>query len=87
MSKRFISLTGIGMMTATVGIFAFAGSAFAAANIESLKLTGPNTLTVVYSEPVYTSPGDYTNFTGSFAGETVTAAARAAAADLLGAAD
>src|SRR5580704_7182883 len=80
MKKHFISLispTRIGvaaaLATAAIGIFAFAGSAFAAAGIESLKLTGPNTLTVVYSQPVYTSPGDYTNFTGSFAGETVTA--------------
>lgn len=64
---------GIGMIAATIGVFAFASSAFAAASIESLKLTGPNTITIVYSEPVYTSPGDYTNFTGSFTGETVTA--------------
>lgn len=71
MNKRFLSLTGIGMIAAAVGVFAFAGSAFAAATIESLKLTGPNTLTVVYSQPVYTSPSDYTDFTGSFSGETV----------------
>ena len=60
------------MAVAAFGVLAFASNAFAAATIGSLKLTGPNTLTIVYSQPVYTSPSDYTNFSGSFAGESVT---------------
>jgi hypothetical protein len=54
-----------------VGFFVFASNALAAASIESVKLTGPNTVTIVYSEPVYTSPSDYSNFTGSFSGNSV----------------
>jgi len=78
MARYFTSFTGIGTVVgaitvAAIGMFAFVPSAFAAATIESLKLTGPNTITIVYSQPVYTSPGDYTAFTGSFAGESVTA--------------
>jgi hypothetical protein len=55
-----------------IGFAALAPSALAATSVESVKLTGPNTITVVYSEPVYTSPSDYFDFTGSFAGNTVT---------------
>jgi hypothetical protein len=62
----------MGVAVAAFGVLAFASNAFAAATIGSLKLTGPNTLTIVYSQPVYTSPSDYTNFSGSFAGESVT---------------
>jgi hypothetical protein len=35
-------------------------------------LTGPNVITVVYSEPVHTNTWDYTNFTGNLAGFGVT---------------
>ncbi|HVO28370.1 MAG TPA: peptidoglycan-binding domain-containing protein [Candidatus Paceibacterota bacterium] len=73
MFRRTIQFAGAATLAAGFGVFAFAGSAFAAATIQSLKLTGPNTITIVFSQPVYTSPGDYTDFTGSFAGETVTA--------------
>ena len=72
MKARFLSIASIGIVTGIAGVFLFASNAFAMAGIESVKLTGPTTITIVYSEPVYTSPGDYTNFTGSFAGETVT---------------
>jgi hypothetical protein len=74
MSQRFLRAANIGAVAAavSVGFFAFASSAFAAASIESLKLTGPNTITIVYSQPVYTSPGDYSGFSGSYAGNSVT---------------
>lgn len=71
MSRRFLSSASIGIITAIAGVFLFASSAFAAATIESVKLTGPNTITIIYSEPVYTSPADYSNFTGSFNGYSV----------------
>jgi hypothetical protein len=73
MATRFFKAVNIGAVgiVAAIGIFAFASSAFAAASIESVKLTGPNTITIVYSEPVYTSPSDYSNFTGSFSGNSV----------------
>lgn len=54
-----------------VGFAMLVPNAFAAASVESVKLTGPNTVTVVYSQPVYTSPSDYFDFTGSFAGNSV----------------
>ena len=63
---------GMAAMLAAFGMFAFASQAFAATSVESVKLTGPNIITVVYSEPVYTSPSDYFDFTGSFAGNSVT---------------
>jgi hypothetical protein len=56
-----------------IGFAAIAPSAFAATTVQSVKLTGPNIITVMYSEPVYTSPSDYFDFTGSYAGNTVTA--------------
>ena len=34
----------------------------------SAKITSTNTITLLYSEPVATSPGDYGNFTGSLSG-------------------
>lgn len=54
-----------------IGSLAFAASAMAATSVTSVKLTGSNLITVVYSQPVYTSPSDYFNFTGSYAGDTV----------------
>ena len=52
-----------------VGIFTMASSAFAATpSVVSVKITGSNIVTVVYSEPVTTNSWDYTNFTGSLSG-------------------
>ena len=51
------------------GLFAVASVALAATpSVVSVKLTGPNTITVVYSEPVTTNSWDYTNFTGDLSG-------------------
>ena len=49
-----------------IGLFAVASTAFAATpSVISVKLTGSNILTVIYSEPVTTNSWDYTNFTGN----------------------
>jgi hypothetical protein len=56
-----------------IGLFAVASTAFAAApSVVSVKLTGSNIVTVVYSEPVTTNSWDYTNFTGNLSGLGVT---------------
>lgn len=56
-----------------IGLFAVAASAYAAVpSVVNVKLTGPNIVTVVYSEPVTTNSWDYTNFTGNLAGLGVT---------------
>ncbi|MGB7957896.1 MAG: peptidoglycan-binding domain-containing protein [Minisyncoccia bacterium] len=71
MSKKILSLGG-GVMMA-IGLFAMAGTAFAATpSVVSVKLTGPSVITVVYSEPVTTNSWDYTNFTGNLSGLGVT---------------
>jgi hypothetical protein len=50
-----------------------ASCAYAAVpSVVSVKLTGPNVITVVYSEPVTTNSWDYTNFTGDLGGFGVT---------------
>jgi hypothetical protein len=68
MSKLSLSMVGGGMMVA-VGLLAVTSIALAAVpSVVSVKLTGPNVLTVVYSEPVTTNSWDYTNFTGNLAG-------------------
>ena len=56
-----------------IGSFALASSAYAATPaVVSVKLTGSNIITVVYSEPVTTNSWDYTNFTGNLSGLGVT---------------
>jgi hypothetical protein len=71
MSKKLLSTVG-GMMVA-VGFFAMTATAFAAVpSVVSVKLTGSNIITVVYSEPVTTNSWDYTNFTGNLSGFGVT---------------
>jgi len=56
-----------------IGFFAMAGIAYAAVpSVVSVKLTGSNIITVVYSEPVTTNSWDYTNFTGNLSGFGVT---------------
>ena len=72
MSKKFLSIAGSGVMIA-VGFFALVSSAYAATpSVVSVKLTGSNVLTVIYSEPVTTNSWDYTNFTGNLSGLGVT---------------
>jgi large repetitive protein len=59
-------------LIAAAGIIGFMSpmlTAYAAGpTLVSAKLTSTNAITLVYSEPVATSPGDYSNFTGSLAG-------------------
>jgi hypothetical protein len=72
MPKRFLSMATGGAIVA-IGLFAMAGSAYAATpSVVSVKLTGSNVITVVYSEPVTTNSWDYTNFTGNLSGLGVT---------------
>lgn len=55
-------------------IFSFAGSALAATpQVNTAKITGKNTVVVVYSEPVNTEPGLYSGIGGSLSGRSVTA--------------
>jgi len=66
-SSRFILLGA----TLAIGFFgaAFAATAYAAGpTVVSARITSSNAITILYSEPVATSPGDYSNFTGSLAG-------------------
>jgi hypothetical protein len=61
-------LAGVAVV-AGFGIFGGALSAYAAVpSVVSVKLTGANILTVIYSEPVTTNTWDYTNFTGNLSG-------------------
>ena len=57
-----------------VGFFVMAVSSAHAAtpSVVSSKLTGSNTITIVYSEPVTTNSWNYTNFTGNLSGFGVT---------------
>ncbi len=72
MSKKILSVVGGGAIM-LVGLFAVASTAFAATpSVVSVKLTGSNIITVVYSEPVTTNSWDYTNFAGNLSGFGVT---------------
>lgn len=42
-------------------------------SLTSAKITGPNTLTIVYSEAVTANAGDYSSFTGDLSGRSVSA--------------
>ncbi len=55
--------------------FAVAGSVAYAAGptLVSARVTGSNTIVIVYSEPVSTGMGDYTNFTGGIGGAALVA--------------
>ena len=56
-----------------IGIFAMASIAFAAVpSVVSVKLTGSNIVTVIYSEPVTTNSWDYTNLSGNLSGLGIT---------------
>jgi len=58
----------------SLAIFGLAASAYAVApSLMSAKITGPNTVTVTYSQPVNTTSADYLVFTGVLYGRTVTA--------------
>jgi len=83
MVRRFFTLTGIGAITLAVGVFGLASSAFAAATVESVQLTGPDAITVIYSQPVYTSPGDYSDLTGSYSGYSVTSVTGSGTSDVV----
>jgi Putative peptidoglycan binding domain len=55
-----------------VGLFAVAAAnAHAAVSVVSAKVTGPNAVTIVYSEPVTTVAGDYGNFNGSLSDQNL----------------
>jgi len=57
------------VLLSAFGAFFVSSTAYAATPIvESAKITGPNTVTVVYSEAVNTTLNDYGNFSGSLAG-------------------
>jgi hypothetical protein len=72
MYKKILSVAGSGVLVA-IGLFAVASTAFAATpSVVSVKLTGPNVITIIYSEPVTTNSWDYTNFTGNLSGLGVT---------------
>lgn len=68
MSKKFLSKIG-GATIVAISLLGVASTAFAATpSVVSVKVTGSNTITVVYSEPVQTNSWDYTNFSGSLSG-------------------
>lgn len=72
MSKQFLSLASGGVIMA-LGLFVATSTAFAAVpSVVSVKLTGPNIITVIYSEPVTTNSWNYTDFTGDLSGLGVT---------------
>jgi hypothetical protein len=60
-SLSFLSTLALPIFQARAGVPA----------ITSIKATGPNTITVVYSEPVNANAGDYSNFTGLLGGRSV----------------
>lgn len=63
--RKVIVLCGV----ALVGVLSAAATVHAAVpSVISVKSTGPNTITVVYSESVRTNTWDYTNFTGNLSG-------------------
>ena len=68
MTKQLLYLAGGGTILA-IGLFAMASCAYAATpSVVSVKLTSPNVITIIYSEPVTTNSWDYTNFTGNLNG-------------------
>ncbi len=57
-----------------LGVITFNANAYAATPIiQSAKITGPNNVTIYFSEPVITKISDYTTFSGSLAGRNLTA--------------
>jgi hypothetical protein len=69
MFKRILSI----FFGSFIGVFFIASNAFAATpSVVSVKLTGTNIITVIYSEPVITNSWNYTNFTGNLSGFGVT---------------
>lgn len=72
MIKKLSSIAGVAAFV--ISVFMITPQAFAAASVQSVKMGGANTITVTYSQPVYTSASDYTNLTGSFNGFSVTSA-------------
>ncbi len=71
MPKRLVRFLGAAAIV--VGTLGMASFAFAATpSVTSMKLTGSNVITVIYSEPVKTNTWDYTNFGGALSGLGVT---------------
>jgi hypothetical protein len=72
MPRKFLR-AACGSVIAVAGFFAVATSAYAATpSVVSVKLTGSNIVTVIYSEPVITNSWNYTNFSGNLSGYGVT---------------
>ncbi|MGC9610692.1 MAG: peptidoglycan-binding domain-containing protein [Minisyncoccia bacterium] len=63
------------VFAAIFGLFVSVASVHAAVPyITSAKITGPNVVTIIFSESVMTGPGDYGNFAGAFAGKNLISA-------------
>lgn len=68
--QKIVVSVGVGAF----GLFSFVTPAFAGVpSLTSAKITGPNTLTIVYSEAVTANAGDYSSFTGDLTGRSVSA--------------
>ncbi len=73
MKKTLLRTVG-GIILSLVIFFGIAVPAYAAVpNITSAKITGPNTVTLVFSEAVSTSIGSYTNLSGNLNGRNIIA--------------
>ena len=65
----FLKSKSLFFVVVTVGFLAMTvSSAYAAVAVVSAKAVGPDAVTIVYSEPVTTNAGDYSNFTGNLNG-------------------
>jgi len=61
------------MAVIAIGFFVITINAYAATPIvTSARITAPNTVTITYSEPVNTTVGDYSVFTGALSGRNLT---------------
>jgi hypothetical protein len=73
MNKKFITLF-VSICVVVAGFFSALSVAYAATpTITSAKITGSNTVTIIYSEPVVTSLGDYSSFYDALSGRNLTA--------------
>lgn len=72
--KKSILSFGFILTVFAVGIFSLNNTAYAGTPyITSAKVTGPKTITIMYSEAVSTSGVDYVSFTGDLAGKFLSA--------------
>jgi len=65
MNTIFVRL-GMCVLAVCGFLFAITPAYAATPRVQSVKITGPNTVTIVYSEAVRTVPNDYGSFTGAF---------------------